>query len=159
MRVSQPSSLLAAASSSRALQVQARCPAGQTWHQASPAEFFLQPAPWEKSDCSFTNFRAVTNGAESYLAQKAPGEALAGHARGTTSAWSKGVSSRFRLNWAVWETDFTPQAINPGAGGSQWAHLLMEIPACQVGQPRCLRQCCVLKATRFIAYIIQKSGL
>lgn len=40
MRVPQPSSLLAAASSSSAPQVQACCPAGQTWHQASPAEFF-----------------------------------------------------------------------------------------------------------------------
>lgn len=55
-----------------------------------PCCIFLQPVPWEKSDCSFTNFREVTNGAECYLAQKAPGEALAGHARGTTSAWLQG---------------------------------------------------------------------
>lgn len=40
MRVPQPNSLLAAVSSSSALQVQARCPEGQTWHEASPAEFF-----------------------------------------------------------------------------------------------------------------------
>lgn len=32
---------------------------------------------------------------------------------------SKGASSEFRLNWVVWETDLTPQAVNPSVGGSQ----------------------------------------
>lgn len=76
----------------------------------------------------------------------------------------KGASSEFRLNWVVWETDLTPQAVNPCAGGSQFRHLLTQTKHLSLSggtfcSPCCLRECCVVKSTWFITYIIQKSGL
>lgn len=80
--------------------------------------FFPQPVPWEKSDCSFTNFRAVSNVAERYLAQRAPREVSAGRARVMMSAWLRDASSEFGPNRVARETDLAPQGVNPVAGGS-----------------------------------------
>lgn len=38
---------------------------------------------------------------------------------GEVAARLRGASSEFGLSWVLWEIELTPQAVNPGMGGSQ----------------------------------------